>query len=573
MIKKRWTLKACDELAAESLQAALKIHPVLCRLLIHRGISTFEESKQFFRANASHLHDPFLMKGMEQAVERIHRAVSNGEKILIFGDYDVDGTTAVAVVFTFFQRIHPNILFYVPNRFTEGYGVSKQGIDYAHQQGVSLIITLDCGIKSVALIDESNRLGMDVIVCDHHLPDTELPKALAILNPKQADCNYPYKELCGCGIGYKLISAYAQRYNVLLDKVDDQLDLVATAIAADIVPINGENRTLCVLGLNKANTNPSIPIRALKEISDMRKSFTISDLVFIIAPRVNAAGRMDDARKAVQLFIEPNEEKAKALASILQIDNNDRRDVDRQTSQEALEQIENNHEMTLRRSTVVYQSHWHKGVVGIVASRLIDHYYRPTIVLTHSNGKITGSARSIKGFNLYDGLSQCADLLETFGGHYFAAGLTLAEENLDAFITRFEEVVRQTMPESMFTPELEIDADLSFQSIQPSFMKLLDQFAPHGPENMKPVFRTKGVFDYRAYSSVVKDKHLRVCVTQDGENYLSGIGFNLGEKINIVKSGAPFDIVYHLEENEWNNKKSIQLKIIDVQAENEANFA
>ena len=573
MIKKRWTLKACDDTAAESLQAALKIHPVLCRLLVQRGISTFESSKMFFRANSSHLLDPFLMKGMEQAVERIHRAISAGEKILIFGDYDVDGTTAVAVVFTFFRRIHPNLLFYVPNRFTEGYGVSKQGIDYAHEQGVSLIITLDCGIKSVALIDESNRLGMDVIVCDHHLPDSELPNALAILNPKQVDCGYPYKELCGCGIGYKLISAYAQRYNVLLDKIDDQLDLVATAIAADIVPITGENRTLCVLGLNKANTNPSIPIKALKEISDMRKSFTISDLVFIIAPRVNAAGRMDDARKAVQLFIELDEEKAKALAQVLQIDNNDRRDVDRQTSQEALEQIENNRAMDARRSTVVYQSHWHKGVVGIVASRLIDHYYRPTIVLTYSNGKITGSARSIKGFNLYDGLSRCADLLETFGGHYFAAGLTLAEENLPTFIARFESVVREMVPESLFTPELEIDADLSFQSIQPAFMKLLEQFAPHGPDNMKPVFRTKGVYDYKGYSSVVKDRHLRVSVTQDGEHYLSGIGFNLGDKINIVKSGAPFDIVYHLEENEWNNKKSIQLKIIDVQAENQPNFA
>lgn len=572
MIRKRWTLKACDEIAAQSLQVALKIHPVLCRLLIQRGISTFDASKQFFRANASHLHDPFLMKGMEEAVVRIHRAISAEEKILIFGDYDVDGTTAVAVVFSYFRRFHPNIIFYVPNRFTEGYGVSKQGIDYAHEQGVSLIITLDCGIKSVALIDESNRLGMDVIVCDHHLPDTELPKALAILNPKQIDCTYPYKELCGCGIGYKLISAYAQRYNVQLDAVDDQLDLVATAIAADIVPITGENRTLCVLGLDKANTHPSIPIKALKEISDMKKSFTISDLVFIIAPRVNAAGRMDDARKAVQLFIELNEEKAKELAKVLQIDNNERRDVDRQTSQEALEQIENNLAMESRRSTVVYQSHWHKGVVGIVASRLIDHYYRPTIVLTYSNGKITGSARSIKGFNLYDGLSRCADLLETFGGHYFAAGLTLGEENLDAFISRFESVVREMVPESLFTPELEIDADLSFDAIQPNFMKILEQFAPHGPENMKPVFRTKGVFDYKGYSSVVKEKHLRLCVTQDGENFLSGIGFNLGDKIKIVTSGAPFDIVYHLEENEWNNKKTIQLKIIDIQSENQPNF-
>lgn len=572
MIKKRWKLKPYDEVATELLQSELKIHPILCRLLVQRGITTFDESKQFFRSNSNHLHDPFLMKGMEIAVERIHRAVSQGEKILIFGDYDVDGTTSVAVVYTFFQALHPNILFYVPNRFSEGYGVSKKGIDYAHEQGVSLIITLDCGIKSVALIDEANSLGMEVIVCDHHLPDSALPKALAILNPKQADCPYPYKELCGCGIGYKLISAYAQRYHIDSALVDRQLDLVATAIAADIVPITGENRTLCVLGLMKANNNPSIPISALKQISDMKKAFTISDLVFIIAPRVNAAGRMDDARKAVQLFIESNEVNAKELAMVLQVDNNDRRDVDRQTSQEALEQIELNPNRMTLRSTVVYQSHWHKGVVGIVASRLIDHYYRPTIVLTLSNGKVTGSARSIKGFNLFDGLSRCADLLETFGGHYFAAGLTLPEENLPAFIERFEDVVREMVPEDMFIPELEIDADLPLHTIQMPFMNLLEQFAPHGPDNMKPVFRTQGVYDYRGYSSVVKERHLRLSITQDGNTNLTGIGFNLGEKIDIVKSGLPFDVVYHLEENEWNNKKTIQLKIIDVQAGNHTNF-
>lgn len=572
MIKKRWTLKAYDENVAATLQSELKIHPVLCQLLAQRGITTFDASKQFFRSNKNHLHDPFLMKGMTLAVNRIHRAIEANEKILIFGDYDVDGTTAVAVVYTYFQRLHPNILFYVPNRFTEGYGVSKKGIDYAHEQGVGLIITLDCGIKSVALVDEANGLGMDVIICDHHLPDVDLPKALAILNPKQVDCPYPYKELCGCGIGYKLISAYAERFDVNREWVDSQLDLVATAIAADIVPITGENRTLCVLGLTKANENPSIPISALKQISDMKKPFTISDLVFIIAPRVNAAGRMDDARKAVQLFIEPNEEQAKELAKVLQLDNNDRRDVDRLTSQEALEQIEHNPIMLSRRSTVVYQPHWHKGVVGIVASRLIDHYYRPTIVLTHSNGKITGSARSIKGFNLYDGLSRCADLLETFGGHYFAAGLTLAEEQLPAFIARFENVVSDMVPEDLFIPELEIDADLPLHHIQAPFMKLLDQFAPHGPENMKPVFRTQGVYDFKGYSSVVKERHLRLSITNDGHSHISGIGFNLAHKIDIVKSGLPFDVVYHLEENEWNDKKTIQLKIIDVQAGNGPNF-
>lgn len=568
MTQKRWKLRPCDETIVHNLQKEIALHPVLTRLAVLRGIKDKASFQRFMTASFNDLHDPFLMKGMEEAVERIHTAINRDEKILIFGDYDVDGTTAVSVVYTFLESIYSNIEFYIPNRFTEGYGVSKQGIDFAHRIGVSLIITLDCGIKSIALVDYAKQLGIEVIICDHHTPDSELPNALAILNPKQLDCTYPYKELCGCGIGYKLISAYGMRYGVDIKTVNRQLDLVATAIAADIVPITGENRTLCMLGLHKANVKPSVPILALKQISNSNKPFTISDLVFIIAPSVNAAGRMDDARKAVQLFIEQDIEKARDLALILQTDNNDRRSVDLTTSTEALAMLENNPELTNRKSTVVYQPHWHKGVVGIVASRLIDHHYRPSIVLTQSNGKVTGSARSIKGFNMYEGLNRCAHLLENFGGHYFAAGLTMDEKNLPAFVDLFEQVVTEIVPEELFIPEIEIDADLNLHDIDYSFFDTLTRFAPHGPENMKPIFRTRGVMDFRGYSSVVKDKHLRLNVNQAGSISFSGIGFNLSEKISIVKSGLPFDIVYHLEENEWNNEKSIQLKILDVQAGN-----
>lgn len=488
MVQKRWSLKTVNEEALEQLQDELKIHPVLCKLLIERDVQTYDAAKQFFRTTREHLHDPFLMKGMQRAVERIQLAISNKERILIYGDYDVDGTTSVAVVYSFFKSIYNDLEFYIPHRFREGYGVSKDGIQYAIDNQFSLIITLDCGIKSVALIHLAKQHGIDVIVCDHHMPDDDLPEAYAILNPKQLDCNYPYKELCGCGVGYKLISAFATAYSIDESIVDRHLDLVATAIAADIVPITDENRTLCILGLQKANDNPSIPLKALKHISDMKKEFTISDLVFIIAPRVNAAGRMDDARKAVELFIEEDEEKAKVIAQQLHEDNNDRRDVDKITTVEALDMLSDMEAELKFRSTIVYQPHWHKGVVGIVASRLIDHHYRPTIVLTSSNGKVTGSARSIKGFNLFEGLNQCAEYLETYGGHYFAAGLTMMEEHLPAFRKRFDEVVREMVPEDKFQPEIEIDAELNFSDINEKFMKILKQFAPHGPENMKPIF-------------------------------------------------------------------------------------
>jgi single-stranded-DNA-specific exonuclease len=564
MVQKRWSLKTVNEEALEQLQDELKIHPVLCKLLIERDVRTYDAAKQFFRTTREHLHDPFLMKGMQRAVDRIQQAILNQERILIYGDYDVDGTTSVAVVYSFFKSIYNDLEFYIPHRFREGYGVSKDGIQYAIDNQFSLIITLDCGIKSVALIHFAKQHGIDVIVCDHHMPDDDLPEAYAILNPKQLDCNYPYKELCGCGVGYKLISAFATAYSIDESIVDRHLDLVATAIAADIVPITDENRTLCILGLQKANDNPSIPLKALKHISDMKKEFTISDLVFIIAPRVNAAGRMDDARKAVELFIEEDEDKAKVIAQQLHEDNNDRRDVDKITTVEALDMLSDIEAELKFRSTIVYQPHWHKGVVGIVASRLIDHHYRPTIVLTSSNGKVTGSARSIKGFNLFEGLNQCAEYLETYGGHYFAAGLTMMEEHLPAFRKRFDEVVREMVPEDKFQPEIEIDAELNFSDINEKFMKILKPFAPHGPENMKPIFISRNVMDYQGLSTVVKEKHLRLVIYQQGSRTMNCIGFNMGEKLEIVKSKNTFDILYHIEENEWQGNTTLQLKIIDV---------
>ena len=567
MIQKRWTLKEANPDWTKSLYDSLKIHPALCKILAERGVANFDEAKDFFRTDATHLHSPFLMKGMQKAVERIHEAILKEQKILIYGDYDVDGTTSVAVVYNFLKEIintNCQIEYYIPHRFSEGYGVSQKGIDYAIENHFSLIITLDCGIKSVELVQQANENFIDTIICDHHLPGSEIPNSLAILNPKQADCPYPYKELCGCGIGYKLISAYAELYDIDDEIVNKLLDLVATAIAADIVPINGENRTLAILGLRKANANPSIPLQALKTISKHDKEFTITDLVFIIAPRVNAAGRMDDAKKAVELFIEKDIEKAKELASILQEDNNDRKDVDRMTTIEALYMVDENEEKLSLKSTVVYHPDWHKGVVGIVASRLIEHHYKPTIVLTLSNGKITGSCRSIKGFNMFEGLNQCSEYLENYGGHYFAAGLTMKEENLNLFKNRFDEVVKKDVAEHLFHPEIEIDAEINFTDINESFLKILNQFAPHGPENMKPIFMTKSVMDYQGYCTVVKDKHLRFVVYQNGSKTINGIGFNMAEKLQIIKSKQTFEILYHIEENTWNGNTSIQLKVIDI---------
>ncbi|MGN6567984.1 MAG: single-stranded-DNA-specific exonuclease RecJ [Flavipsychrobacter sp.] len=563
---KRWTLKSAEEQYVHTLSDALKIHPALCRLLAVRGISDYDTARNFFRPDLLHLHDPFLMKGMHTAVKRITDAIEWHERIMVYGDYDVDGTTSVALVYSFLKKNYSGELsFYIPHRYREGYGVSKAGIDYAHANGYTLLITLDCGIKSADLIKYAQSLGIDVIVCDHHLPDNQLPPAVAILNPKQADCKYPYKELSGCGIGFKLITALAQHWKQPVESTHEYLDLVATSIAADIVPIDGENRVLAHFGLQKVNDSPSLAIRTLKELAGVQKPLRISDLVFVIGPRVNAAGRMDDARKAVEFFIETDAEKIIPLAAALHSDNFDRKEVDKNITQEALSLIQNDEDLIQRKSTVLYQPHWHKGVVGIVASRLIDHYYRPTIVLTSSNDKVTGSARSVSGFNIYEAIHECRELLENYGGHFYAAGMTMHPDNVDHFIARFEEVVSQRIEPHLLIPEIEIDAEINLSDIRQPFYNIINQFEPFGPTNLRPVFLTKKVYDYNDNSRVVKDLHVKFVVHQKNGYIVDGIGFGLAHKFELLRKG-PFDMLYTIEENEFNGITKLQVKVLDVKA-------
>lgn len=565
VMEKRWKIKAADEKQINSLQNQLQIHPALCRLLVVRGIVDFESAKRFFRPTLDMLHDPFLMKGMDQAVQRISQAIASHEKIMVYGDYDVDGTTAVAVVYDFFRKNYTeeNLCFYIPHRYREGYGISKQGIDFAHEQGYSLVITLDCGIKSAELIAYARTKNIDVIVCDHHMPDNDLPPAFAILNPKQPNCIYPYKELSGCGIGFKLISALAQHWQLEKNSYLCYLDLVATSIAADIVPMDGENRVLAFYGIEKANQNPALSIQVLKEIALVTKPLTISDLVFVIGPRVNAAGRMDDARKAVELFLETDLDKIRNLAAQLQSDNHERKEIDKSITEEAKQLIENNVHLRERSTTVLYQEHWHKGVVGIVASRLLDYYYRPTIILTHANGKATGSARSVHGFNIYEALHACKDLLENYGGHFYAAGMTLSPDKVEAFSERFEMVVKETISPHALIPELEIDAEIRLSDIKPKFYNIIRQFEPFGPTNLRPVFITRGVTNFKGYSQVVKNKHIKFVVHQGDGIAMEGIGFAMHERYPIVLDGA-FDMVYTIEENEYNGNTRLQLKVLDI---------
>jgi single-stranded-DNA-specific exonuclease len=566
---KRWTLKPVDDDTVQRLCAELpSVNPAICRLLAGRGMSDYESAKAFFRPQLDSLHDPFLMKGMKEAVKRIAEAVEWHERILVYGDYDVDGTTAVSVVYSYLRKHYPDLrddslAYYIPHRYREGYGVSKQGIDYAKERGYNLLITLDCGIKSSELVKYAQGLGIDVIICDHHLPDDELPRAYAILNPKQPGCPYPYKELSGCGIGFKLVQALCKHWKHPEEDALRYLDLVATSIAADIVPVDGENRVLAYYGLKRAAEYPSPAFQTLKGLAGLERDMTISDLVFVIGPRVNAAGRMDDAKKAVALFTTDDPEAVKQLALELQSNNTDRREKDKETTEQALSQIRNSSVMGGRKSTVVYAPDWHKGVVGIVASRLIDHFYRPTIVLTQSNGKVTGSARSVSGFNIYEALHQCRDLLEAYGGHFYAAGMTMQPERVDAFIQRFEEVVSATIPAELLVPEIVIDAEIPLSAIKPSFYNVLKQFEPFGPLNLRPVFISRKVQDYRGWSKVVKDTHLRFVVHQRSGEPVEGIGFGLAHKYPYVQTG-PFDVVYTVEENEFNGNTRLQIKVIDV---------
>ncbi|MBK8087063.1 MAG: single-stranded-DNA-specific exonuclease RecJ [Chitinophagaceae bacterium] len=564
-MQKRWTILQADAIKTEALAAELKIHPTICKILVQRGIDTFDKAKNFFRPQLSDLHDPWLMKDINKATDRVLSAFDQKEKILVFGDYDVDGTTSVACMYQFLVSVYQKELveFYIPHRYREGYGISKQGIDFAKANDFTLIISLDCGIKSVELISYAKELEIDFIVCDHHLPDDILPPATAILNPKQKDCLYPYKELCGCGVGFKLITALAQKLGVSEEKVNCYLDLVATAIAADIVPITGENRILAFHGLKQVNEKPSNGIKALMFLSKADKIMHITNLVFMIAPRVNAAGRMDDAKKAVQMFIAETYEEALSYAEMLHADNDERKEADTTISEEALAMINSSEVLKAKKSTVLFQPHWHKGVVGIVASRLTEHYYRPTIVLTQSGDYAAGSARSVSGFNLYEAVHACREHLLGYGGHFAAAGLTLLTQNIEAFTNAFEEVVSKTITPDQLIPEIVIDTELSFTDIRPGFFNIIKQMEPFGPENMRPVFISRNVTD-TGYSKVVKEQHLRLVVKQK-DVVITGICFRAAHLFPIVQQGA-IDVIYSIDENDWNGTVSLQLKVIDIRS-------
>ena len=561
-MQKRWIYNPPEQSEVSRLREELNLQPALLEILLKRGIHDLESARSFFRPNPLSIHSPWLMKDMKKAVSRIDKALSANEKILIYGDYDVDGTTSVASVFSFLQKHHHQIDFYIPHRYREGYGLSQAGIDHAIKEGFNLIITLDCGIKSHELIQQAKDHGIDVIVCDHHLPDPTLPPAYAILNAKQSDCPYPFKELCGCGVGYKLMTALCEHLGWPQEEADEYLDLLATAIAADIVSMSGENRVLTYLGLQKANTNPNKGIQALARISGLNQTLRLQNLVFMIAPRVNAAGRMDDARKAVELFISTDESSAIELAKALQADNDERRQADRSITQEALRQIEANSDWIGRVSTVVFHPEWHKGVVGIVASRLIEQYHRPTIVLTQSGDEASGSARSIPGFNLYEAIYECRELLTRYGGHMAAAGMSLPIENVEAFRDKFEEVVQRTLDRNLLIPSINVDATIRLQDIHQKLFDILRQMEPFGPDNEPPVFLLRNVTD-TGYSKVVKEDHLRFVIKQD-DHRISGIGFGLAKKSDWLLNGQPIDLVCHIEENEYQGKVSLQIRVLDI---------
>ncbi|WP_290791065.1 single-stranded-DNA-specific exonuclease RecJ [Flavihumibacter sp. UBA7668] len=566
-MEKRWKLLNAPQKEVKALQEKLGVHPVICKILVQRRIQSFEEARAFFRPQLSELHDPFLMKDMQKAVDRIVSALQAREKIMVFGDYDVDGTTAVACLFQFLLDNYESdkLDYYIPHRYKEGYGISKKGIDLAHANGVTLIISLDCGIKSVELISYAKELGIDFIVCDHHMPDAQLPPATAILNPKQTDCPYPYKELCGCGVGFKLITALCMHMQMPDEYYLRYLDLVVTAIAADIVPITGENRVLAYFGLKRVNEHPSPGIKALIQLSKIEhQTLTINNLIYVIAPRVNAAGRMDDARLAVQLFVEKDPAKSAGLAEQLHSHNDDRKEADLSITVEAMDMIENDLAQASRRSTVVFQPHWHKGVVGIVASRLIDRFYRPTVVLTQSGDIVAGSARSVAGFNLYEAIHACREHLLGYGGHFAAAGMTLLPDQVSAFREKFEEIVAATIGPDQLSPEINIDAEVRLADLKNSFYNILCQMEPFGPENTRPVFLARQVKN-NGWSKIVKDQHIKFSLVQDSILF-NGIGFGLAEKFPLLENEKPVDIVFTLDENEWNGSKHLQLRIIDLRA-------
>ncbi len=565
-MQKRWVEQepGNTEVVTE-LQQLLNIDEVLATLLVNRGICTFESARDFFRPEIGHLHDPFLMKDMDRAVQRIERAILLQEKVLVYGDYDVDGTTAVSVVYSFFKRFHDEIDFYIPDRYKEGYGVSTQGIDYASRNGFSLIIALDCGIKSVDKVNYAHSLGIDFIICDHHLPGDVLPAAAAVLDPKRGDCAYPYKELSGCGIGFKLIQAFSIRKALPFKEIVQFLDLVAVSIAADIVPITGENRVLTFHGLKRLNSEPCKGLSALMDVSGKKNTYTITDVVFSLAPRINAAGRIDDARHAVNLLVAEDHELALSKGMLIDLKNTERKEHDSSITEQALLMIEQDSSLITRKTTVVYDESWHKGVIGIVASRLIERYYRPTVVLTRSNGHVAGSARSVAGFDLYQALDSCSDLLDQFGGHKYAAGLTMKPENIPAFQDRFEQVVSASIAEDLLVQQINIEACIPLSHITPRFVRILSQFAPFGPQNLAPVFLTRGVRVY-GQATVVGGKHLKLVVRQDDQTLFNCIAFGMADFESRVNTGLPFDICYTIEENIWKEKRTLQLNVKGIRA-------
>ena len=558
-MQKNWNILESNNAVVSKLSKALNVSEIVAHLLVLRGITTFEEAKSFFRPEISHLHDPLLMKNMQKAVDRIQTVISNGEKVLVYGDYDVDGTTSVAMMYSFLKKKVKEIEYYIPCRYDEGYGISLKGIDYAKDNNFALIIALDCGIRAVNQVDYANKKGVDFIICDHHNPGEKVPEAVAILNPKQIDCDYPYKELSGCGVGFKLIQAFSKQNNIDFSEIMEYLDLLTVSIGADIVPMTGENRVFSFYGLQQINKTPRVGLKALMEIANKTKDVTITDVVFGVAPRINAAGRIEHAKKAVEILVETDYAKAKLFADKIDGNNTTRKGLDKSITMEALEMID-----VKKKSTVVHSEHWHKGVVGIVASRLIETHYKPTIVLAEKDGILTGSARSVHDFDLYSAIAKCEHLCEKFGGHKYAAGLSIKKENLPQFIDAFEKSVSESITEDQLTPKINIDKVIDIDAVDDKLYRIIKQFSPFGPKNLSPIFVSKGVIDNGYGKQVGEDKtHLRINAKKN-KGAIAGIGFGMGEYFEIIKDNQTFDVCYSIDENEWNGKKSLQLRIRDI---------
>lgn len=558
-MEKRWIIQKSDQKSVQKLAKDLGVNHIVAHLLVLRGIENFDDAKLFFRPELKHLHDPFLMKNMQDAVDRIEKAIANKEKVLVYGDYDVDGTTSVAMMYSFLKRFSPEIEYYIPCRYEEGYGISLKGIDYAKKNNFSLIIALDCGIRAFDQVDYANEKEVDFIICDHHNPADKIPNAIAILNPKQSDCNYPYKELSGCGVGFKLIQAYSQKNNIDFSEISEYLDLLTVSIGADIVPMTGENRVFSYFGLKQINTQPRAGLKALMDIANKIKELSISDVVFGIAPRINAAGRIEHAKKAVEILVEQDLDRAKKLASFIEENNVTRRNLDQNITKEALEMIDEN-----KKSTVVFSKNWHKGVVGIVASRLIESHYKPTIVLAEKDGILTGSARSVHDFDLYEAISKCAHLCEKFGGHKYAAGLSIKKENLAEFIIAFEKVVSESITEDQLSPKIDVDMEIDIDAVDDKLFRIIKQFSPFGPQNLSPIFVSRSVVDNGYGKRIGADKsHLRIN-TKTASGSLAGIGFSMGDAFEKIKDYNEFDICYSINENEWNGRKNLQLMLNDL---------